>query len=166
MLRLLHAAFVTASLQLVAIVIVTLCVLLFAPRDMNCPAAPATVEACDSWNATSLFLIWTYLLIAIGLALTRNRSIEITANRIRNAFSLTALAGREQTLMSLVVQPIACAIALAVVALQSPPGLVLWAVSHFGPTYAAPIIWGAAMSVGVASAGAVAHAALKALYKW
>jgi hypothetical protein len=146
MLRLLHAAFVTASLQLVAIVIVTWCVLLFAPRDMNCPAAPAIDEACDSWNATSLFLIWVSP-DSVGLALTRSRSIEITANRIRNAFSLTALASREQTLMSLVVQPIACAIALAVVALQSPPKLVLWAISYFGPNYAAVIIWGAAMSV-------------------
>jgi hypothetical protein len=165
MLRLLHAAFVTAGLQLVAIVIVTLCVLLFAPRDMNCPTVPAIDEACDSWNATSLFLIWTYLLIAVGLALTRNRSTDITASRIRAAFSLTGLAGRERALMLLVVQPIACAIALAVVALQSPPVFILWAVSHFGPTYAAPIIWGAAMSVGVVGAGAIAHAALKALYK-
>jgi hypothetical protein len=33
MLRLLHATFATASLQLAAIVIATLCVLVFAPRD-------------------------------------------------------------------------------------------------------------------------------------
>jgi hypothetical protein len=51
MLHLFHASFVTASLQLVAIVIATVSVLLFAPRDINCSAAPPMAKACEiSWS--------------------------------------------------------------------------------------------------------------------
>jgi hypothetical protein len=163
MLRLLHAALMAASLQLIAIIIFTPCVLLFAPHSMNCSNTQPTIRACESfWNSVSLFLICAYLLIAVGLALTRNQSIEITANRIRTALSIASPA-RERTLMLLVIQPIIGATALAIVALQPPPDFLLWAVGHFGPASAAAIVWGAAMSVGVAGSGAVAHAALRAL---
>jgi hypothetical protein len=39
MLRLLHAALMAASLQLIAIIILTPCVLLFAPQSMSCSDA-------------------------------------------------------------------------------------------------------------------------------
>jgi hypothetical protein len=112
----------------------------------------------------SVFLVCVYLLIAVGLALTHNQSIEITANRIRAALSI-ASTGRERALMLLVLQPIIGATALVIVALQPPPAFLLWAVGHFGPASGVAIVWGAVMSVGVASSGAVAHAALSALGK-
>jgi hypothetical protein len=165
MLRLLHAALMAASLQLIAIIIFTACLLLFAPQSMNCSDTQPTIRACESfWNSASFFLICGYLLIAVGLALTRNQSVEISANRIRTALSLVSPA-RERTLMLLVVQPIIGATALAIVALQPPPDSLLWTLSLFGPASAAAIVWGAVMSVGVASSGAIAHAALMALNK-
>jgi hypothetical protein len=46
--------------------------------------------------------------------------------------------------------------------LQPPPDILMAMNWHLGPYAAAPLLWSALMSVGVASFGANAHAALDA----
>ena len=64
--------------------------------------------------------------------------------------------------MTLVAQFGLAAILFAIFALQAPPNAIISVCHYFGFPEAASIIWTAVMSVGVASFGATAHAAVKA----
>jgi hypothetical protein len=73
------------------------------------------------------------------------------------------LGSRQYILMTLVAQFGLAAILFAVFALQAPPNAIISVSQYFGFPGAASIIWTAVMSVGVASFGATAHAAVKAI---
>jgi hypothetical protein len=164
MLRLLHAGLVAAGCQLGAVVIVTTFAFLSASHDVFPRDAPATPSDPETiWNSVSSLLIWAYLLIAVGLAFTSSRSVDLTADRIRAASDLMRLTRPVHALMTLVVQLVLSAIIFATFALESPPDLLIETVGYFGYGSAASIIWGATLSIGVACYGACAHAALKAL---
>jgi hypothetical protein len=158
MLRLLHAGLVAAGCQLGAVVIVTLFVYLFFRDATTTPGDTDTF-----WTTHSPLLIWAYLIIAAGLAFNDCSAVHLTATRIRGASHLMRLARRGDALKMLLVQFAVSAIIFVIFALESPAEPLTEAADYFGYSFAAPIIWGAAMSVGVAAFGASAHATLKAL---
>jgi hypothetical protein len=101
--------------------------------------------------------------VALGLALTSNRSIDITASRIQRGSRIVRLGSPQHILMSLIAQFGLAAILFAIFALQTPPNAIISVGKYFGFPGTVSILWTAVMSVGVASFGASAHAAVKAI---
>ena len=164
MLQLLQAGLIAARRQLGAVLIGTLFVSLLAPHGsivQDVSTIHGSTETC--WFSVSPFLIWAYLLVATGLAVTRCQSVDLTAERIRRAAYLMGLARPECALMTLVLQLGLSAFMFAMFALRTPPEPLIQAASYFGCVSAASIIWAAAMSIGVACFGASTHAVLRAL---
>src|SRR3954464_13598990 len=164
MLPLLQAGLTAACRQFGAVLIGTLFVSLLASYGFivqDVSTIHSSAESC--WTSVSPFLMWAYLLVATALALTRSQAADLTAERVRRATYLMRLARPEYALMTLVLQLGLSAFMFAVFALRTPPEPLTQAASYVGCVSAASIIWAAAMSIGVASFGASAHAALKAV---
>jgi hypothetical protein len=163
MLKLLQAGLVAAGRQLVAVVIVTLLASWLASHDLIVRGASTISSGTETIGIPASLLLWMYLLIATGLALTKSQSVELTAAWIGHACSRMRLARPEDALMTLVLQLGISAIAFAIFALRTPPEALIDTATYFECVSAVSIIWAATMSVGVACFGASAHAALKAL---
>ena len=148
--QLLHAGIVAARRQLAALVVFTLVLSLTAQITEN------------SWLSTTPLLPWACLLVAFGFALTSGRSIEVTARRIRSRTRRMRLAASRNVLLALAVQFGLAAALLTILGLRTPPDAITVAAQYFGYASAAPIMWAATMSAGVAFFGASAHATLKA----
>lgn len=162
MLRLMHAGLVAAALQLGAAVAITLLVILPALDGItfqNLSSAPRTPEVI--WNYASPLLIWSYLIVATGIAFTRGHFTVHTAEHIRAAFR--ERGDRKHALMQLLVCLSIPAIILASFALEPPPTFLAEAASHINCAAAASCIWAAAISIVVACLGATAHAVKRAL---
>lgn len=161
MLRFLEAGLVAAARQFAAIMAVTLIMTLLASRDVIVPGA--SVAGSDQpgfCHFLSRLLGWAYLLTATGLTLTRDRSVMVTAERIRRA---ARLINPEHGSTALAVQLVLCAILFALFALRAPPGLLIDIAHYFGIACAASALWTGMVSIGVACLGASAHAAIMAL---
>jgi len=156
MMRLLQAGLVAGVRQLGAVVAITLLVSL-APSEN----AQSGTESETFWISVSPFLAWAYIIIALGLALTIGKSIGTTAEHIHHGSHRMRLMTPEHVLVSLTVQFALCAIVISILALRTPPELLVMAARVFGWAYAS-IVWPAALSLGVACFGATAHAALSA----
>lgn len=163
MLKLLQAGLVAAGRQLAAVVIVTLLTSRLASHDLIIRDASTISCGTETIGISTSILISMYLLVAAGLALTKDKSVELTAAWIVHGCSLMRLAKPKDALTTLVFQLGISAIAFAIFALRTPPEPLIDAATYFGCASAASIIWAATMSVGVASFGASTHAALKAL---
>jgi hypothetical protein len=164
MTRLLHAGLVAGARQLGAVVIMTALLLQFAfPVNVT----QTTQSIGDSreafWSSATPFLVWAYLLVAGGFALTIGKASDVTAIHIRHATHLIHSIKPDHALRALIVQLGLAAVLFAVFALGAPPWVFVEVIHYFGYAYTAPIIWAAALSVGVACFGAMACAALKAL---
>lgn len=164
MLRLLQAGLVAAGRQLVAVLIITLLASLLTSHDFAIQDAPAMSSGTEgSFISLSQLLIWTYLLFAVGFALTNDRSIGLTAIRIRHASRLMRFVPPGHASRTLVAQFGIAAVAFAIFALRTPPESLIEGTRYLGHTGAASIAWAGIMSVGVAYFGASAHAALKSI---
>jgi len=159
MLRLFQAGVTAAYMQCLAILLVTPLVITYAQSRLEHPQSP---DADTTAMPTASILRLIYLLIAIGLALTRNRSVELTAARIRTA-SLR-MHTREPDLASntLLVCLWFTAVGFGGLTLGPPPTFLIELGCYLGSFDAAPIIWSGFMSIGVASFGANAQAANRA----
>ncbi len=157
MLRLFRAGLVASGCQLGSVVIVTLLALFLAPHGIILQSTLATAASESFWISISPFLIWAYLLTAVGWALTGGQFIERTVDHFRNAF----YPGKE-ALTALVVQLVIPAILLVTIALGPPPDFLVEAADYFGYAAIASVVWGATISIAVAFCGATAHAAHKA----
>jgi ABC-type Na+ efflux pump permease subunit len=154
--QLLHAGIIAGRRQLAALVALTLILLVITPQDHIAQNSSASNKT-EVLSATQL-LPWAALLVALGLALTSNRSIDITASRIQRRSRM--LRSPQHILMSLVAQFGLAAILFAIFVLQAPPNVIISVGYYFGfPAEAVSIVWTAVMSIGVASFGASAHAA-------
>jgi len=159
MLRLFQAGVIAASIQCVAIVVLSPLVILYLQHqieDLKVPN-PDTMTL----NTTSLLRL-VYLAIAIGLASTKHRFVDLTAMRIRGACRRLDPSGADHAVDTLFVCLLMAAIGFAALTLRSPPAFLTGFGWHFGASDAAPIIWSGIMSVGVASFGANAHATAQA----
>jgi hypothetical protein len=157
MLRLLRAGVVASGCQLGSVVIVTLLAHFSVSHGINLQSTPATTDSESFWISITPFLIWAYLLTAVGWALTGGQFIERTVDHFRSTFS-----PRDEALTALVVQLVIPAILLVTLALESPPDFIVEAAGYFGYAAIASVVWGAAISIAVAFCGATAHAARKA----
>ncbi|MGB8432585.1 MAG: hypothetical protein WCE72_22430 [Pseudolabrys sp.] len=159
----LHAGIIAGGRQLAALVALTLVLLLVTPQDQftQYSSAPNRAEIFPV-SAVPLFT-WAALLVALGFALTSSRSICVTASRIQRASRFQRTGSAQYILMALVAQFGLAAILFAVFALQAPPNAIIVASHYFGFSGVVSIIWTATMSVGVASFGASAHSARKAI---
>ena len=154
------AGLVSAGRQLIAILLLTVTVRVVL-------ANWCWTSNCDS-RGTLLgvgvpLLAWAYLLTAIGCALTHDRFVDMTADRMR-------LASRNMRAWSptfasrvLFVQCSIAAATLAATGLTVPPILMskVWCSADCG--WLIQILWAALFSVGAATFGASAHAAYRAL---
>jgi hypothetical protein len=162
MFRLLHAGLVAAGLQSGAVVTITLLVMLPVLDGSTFNSPPSALRTPESvWNHVCPFLVWSYLIIAIGISFTGGRFVVYTAEYIRTAVQ-TARLDREQTLMPLLVCLAIPAILVGSFALELPPAFLVEATSYFGCAATASCIWAAVMSVAVACLGAMAHAVKRA----
>lgn len=161
MLRFLEAGLVAAARQFAAVIAVTLIILLLASQKVIVQGAWTTgSDPCGFCRFVSGFLVWAYLLTATGLALTRDRSVAATAERIRYA---SRLIDPEHGSGALAVLLVLSAILLASFTLRAPPGPLIDTIQYFGIACAASAVWAGIISIGVACLGASAHAAVRAL---
>ena len=161
MLQFLEAGLVAAVRQCAAVIAVTLIILLLALQKVIMPGGwgPES-DPFGFCSFVSRLLVWAYLLTAIGLALTRDHSVTVTAGRIRYA---SRLINPKHGASTLAVALVLSAILLALFALHTPPGLLIETIQLFGIGCAASAVWAGMMSIGVACLGASAHAAVRAL---
>lgn len=161
-LPLLKAGFVAAARQSVGVVVITSLVILLASHGLNFQETPTVDDNPEAfWRSISPFLVWAYLLIGTGVALSSGRSVDITAVRIRSACHLVRFVTPQRALKTLIVQLSLSAIVFAVIALRTPEFVIEFG-QLLGCEAAAAIIWAGTMSIGVACFGANACAALKA----
>jgi hypothetical protein len=123
---------------------------------------PATGAAGSELQSAVGLLLWIDLFLAVGIALTRNRFIDETAGRIREAARRFYPPAPDRACKALFIQLGATSAGLAVLALRPPPGLLIEAADTWGWGPAVMLIWPGVMSVGVAAFGANAHAAGRA----
>ena len=108
MLQFLHAGIIAACRQVVALLVCTLILLLVASITES------------FWLVTGPHVIWGYLLVAGGFALTTGKSIDQTAECIRHVSNRMETASRNSVAMVLVSQVGFAAFLLAVLARCEP----------------------------------------------
>jgi hypothetical protein len=160
--QLLHAGIIAGRRQLAALAALTLILLVITPLEHIDQYSLTGNKKILPLSAMPVFT-WAALLVALGLALTSSRSIDVTASRIHRASRFIRLGPPQSILMTLVAQFGLAAILFAVFALQRPPNAIISVSHYFGSPGTLSIIWTAVMSVGVASFGAATHAAVKAI---
>ena len=111
----------------------------------------------------SSILTGAYLVLSLGVALTENRLLDVTAMHIRRVSHLKRLS-RPYLMMALILFLFCLGTAgFTMLTLQVPPKFLVDLGHYFGWGGRPPIIWPGTMSIGVAWFAASAHAALRAL---
>ncbi|MGB7974645.1 MAG: hypothetical protein WCF81_09925 [Roseiarcus sp.] len=123
---------------------------------------PASGAAESELLSAARLLLWINLFLAVGIALTRNRFIDETAGRIREAARSSYPHAPDRACKALFVQLWAASAGLAFLAFRPPPEFLIAAADAWGWGPAVMLIWPGVMSVGVAAFGANAHAARRA----
>lgn len=152
---------VAAGRQLIAILLLTIGVRVLLTNACS-------TSTCDS-KAMLLdvgvpLLAWSFLLTAMGCALTHDSFVDITAERMRRASQNMRPSSPKFASRLLLTRCSIAAAALAVAGLTGPPVLVngVWCRAECGRFI--QIVWPAVFSIGVATFGASAHAAYRALH--
>ena len=153
MTQLFRAGIIAICRQVAAVLVLTSLLLLTAPRD----------GSFSSSNARLSLLTWSYVLVAVGLALTTSRSISVTAARLNRASYVMRRGASKPILMTIVAQFGLAAVLCMVLALWRPALAVLVIAEFFGDDSVASVIWPALMSAEVAGFGATAYAGIKAI---
>ena len=156
MLRLFQAGVIAACLQSIAIILATLLILSYAHHQIENLQVPADDPVVQSLIP---LLQLVYLVTAVGVAATRHRFVDLTAERIPRASRLMHHSYPDRAANTLMISLWFTAMGFAAVTLGSPPSLLTEQGWHLGYFDAAPIIWSGMMSIGVASFGANAQAA-------
>src|ERR1700678_2697594 len=157
--RLFRAGLVAASAQILAVAVAIVAVAIALRHGLVIPASGAAESELQS--AVRL-LPWIDLVLAVGIALTRNRFVDETAGRIREAARRFYPPAPDRACKALFVQLWAASAGLAVLALRPHPGFWIAAADTWGWGAVVMLIWSGVMSVGVAAFGANAHAAGRA----
>jgi hypothetical protein len=140
--------------------VITPLVLLFAQyRDNDSSASDR-----DPASSVISLLPLIYVVLAAGVALTKDRYLKLTTTRIRYASRLMSSSEPERAAGTIAICLLFASIGCASFALQPPPASLVSMNWHLGAHVTAPILWSALMSICVASFGANAHAAVDATY--
>ena len=143
-------------MQCVAILLATLLIFSYAHHKIEDLRIPADDPAIQSLIP---LLQLIYLATAVGVAATRHRFIDLTAERIRHASRLMSRSDPDSAADTLMILLWFTAFGFTALTLGSPPSFLTELGWHLGYFNAAPIVWPAVMSIGVASFGADAQAA-------
>jgi hypothetical protein len=163
-LLLIQAGLAAAFIQGSAVATVTFGMFLAVQHGLIVPASPElVVNVASKMDELLPLLRWTYLLIALGVALTSDRFIDFTAARISVASRVMRPTEPNHATKSLLTQLTLASIGLAVLALRPPPDLFIAAASYLGSGWIASAAWSGLMSVAAAGFGANAQAARRAL---
>lgn len=159
MLRLIRSGLIAAIRQTCATVPVTLIVaFLTSPSDpLRFVSEPKRFA-----DSAAPLLAWAYLIVAVGCALTIDKSTHIAVDSFRRASNGLHSSRPESILIAVVAQSVICAAALALLELRGPPDLLNRAIDRVG-AWPISIIWPSTLSVGVAFFGATAFAASRAI---
>jgi hypothetical protein len=158
MLRFLEAGFIAGARQVLAVILITSAVFLAVSEKIVLDSVSVLVGEPELWPPVPVLLTWTYLLTAIGLALTENHHVDLTAKRMRHA---THLLGDEHPPSALASQLTIAAVLFAYLAPRPPPQLLIDLCQYAGYLLAAPVVWAGVMTTAVAFFGASAHAAMR-----
>jgi hypothetical protein len=163
MFRLFQAGLIAGCVQASIVVAVTMMVVISSRYDPD----PTTMyigwpgEASPA-SATG-FLTWLELLIALGLAFTGSRFLDATASRLRLASRHMHPAEPDRAVKALLGQLLIVTVGFTIVALRTPPVVLVELAHRLECPAAAAVVWSGMMSIGTAAFGANAHAAAKAL---
>lgn len=157
MLRLLEAGLIAGMRQLLAIILITSIAFLASEKIMF-ESASGFLSHLEISRSASPVVTWTFLLTAVGFAFTQNRTLMLTAKRIRHA---TRLLGGEHKSVSLAGQLVIATLVFALLALRPPPSFLIDACQYAGCLPATPVVWTGMMTTAVAFFGASAHAAIR-----
>jgi hypothetical protein len=138
--QLLYAGIIAGRRQLVALIALTFILLVITPPDHIAQNSSATNKAEILPLSVMRLFTWAALLVALGLALTNSRSIDVTASRIQRGSRFLRLGSPQHILMALVAQFGLAAILLAVFALQAPPRAIVSLSHYFGCASAVLIV--------------------------
>lgn len=164
MFRFLRAGLAAAGRQAVVVLVITLLASLLTSPNLTGQETSAMSSSIEGHRISlSQLLIWTYLLFAVGFVLTYDRSVDLTAKRIRHASRLVRNVPQGYASRTLVAQFGIATVAFAVFAFHAPPQLLVEGSRYVGCADGAAIGWAGMMSVGVACFGASAHSALKSI---
>lgn len=164
MLSLFRAGLVAACVQCMATGIVTIAAFSAVRYGGPIPGTPdLETNTISKLDALLPLLRWCYFLIALGVALTSHRFVDLTAARIRVASRLMHQAEPDHATKSLLTQLTLASIGFAMLGLRPAPDLWVTIAGHFGCGWLGSAAWSSLMSVGAASLGANAFAARRAL---
>lgn len=164
MFRLFQAGVLAACIQFAAVAVATLIVILSARHGLIIIAPPSASSTSDSPAIAVVPLLkWIYLLTAFAAAMSSHASVDCTAARIRQASRSIRPTEPDLATKILLSHLWVAAIGFAILTLRSPPESLVEAGRYWGCSCAASILWSGTMSIGIASFGANAQAASKAL---
>lgn len=157
-LQLFQAGLIAGCIQAAIVIVVTPLVILFAQYQDN----DASASGRDLASSVITFLPLIYVMLAVGVALTKHRCVTLTTTRIRHASRLMSSSEPERAAGTIAICLLFASIGCASFALQPPPSSLVAINWHFATYAAAPMIWSGIISVAVASFGANSHAAANA----
>lgn len=153
-----------ACIQLVAVGVATLIVTLSARYGLIVVVPSGAGPASDSSASAILPLLkLIYLLTALATALSSHASVDCTAARIRQASRSIRPTDPDLATKILLNHYWIAAVGFAILTLRAPPDSLVEVGRYLECSWAAPVLWSGAMSIGTASFGANAQAASKAL---
>jgi hypothetical protein len=162
-LRLLEAGIFAGIIQVIVVLGILVVAFIFLDADRFAPVAARNTGLSVSPN--TLPLIGIDILTAVFLSLIRNRHVEITAARLREACWQMNKSKPDRVAIALLTQLILAAAGCAVLTMKMPPSLLLKMGTNIGGAGYGGAIWPAVMSIGIAIFGANAHAAALALFR-
>ena len=147
-------------MQLAAVVLVTTGFYLLArDADLQPPWPLTFCEPGTSCSAATYLLRWSYLLTAIGVALTNHRIVKRSAEWLR----ATSQPKARPTLKAVAAQLLIACFAGAIEVLETPPEAALPFGRWAGGGWLGAILWPAFWSIVLAGLGASAHAIIQAM---
>lgn len=137
MLRLFQAGVIAALMHCVAILLATLLIFSYAHHKIENLQVPADDPAVLSLIP---LLQLIYLVTAVGVAATRHRFIDLSAERIRRASRLMSHSDPDSAANTLTISLWFTAFGFATLTLGSPPSFLTELGRHLGYFDAAPIV--------------------------
>jgi hypothetical protein len=164
MLRLFEAGFVGGCIQVLAVAISTGAILLLIQMDWLGPTT-STIgpQAEPGLKSAASLLTQIDVLMALGVALSGNRIVDVTSVRLRQACHSFCPSKPDHAAKTLLVQLVIASLGFLVLAFRSPPPALIQLANALGSNAAASFAWPGLMSIGAAAFGANAHACAKAL---
>jgi hypothetical protein len=163
----LRAGFVAFGRQLFAVVTLTMIGWLFLNyRGLDWVSELQNENAKAPYTSVvPTFLIWSFLVTAIGCAFTNGRAVNVTAERVRHAARVMVPSNAVLAIKVLFAQCAVAAVVLAVLSSAPPPFPLIEFGQSIGWARLIQLLWSALCSLGVATFGSTGHAAYPAL-RW